>query len=67
MQPTAATTIPAAMRREPSVPLRAKIPVGGFAGMLATSLIFPLDTVKTLLQDHGRTSFMSRPHGGTSS
>ena len=36
---------------EVRIPVMVKLPVGGVAGMVATSLIFPLDTIKTLLQD----------------
>jgi hypothetical protein len=36
---------------EPKVPLPAKLLVGGIAGMIGTSVIFPLDMVKTRMQN----------------
>jgi hypothetical protein len=36
---------------EPKVPLPAKLLVGGIAGVIGTSVIFPLDMVKTRMQN----------------
>ena len=44
-QPSAAPAV------EPKVPLPAKLVVGGIAGVIGTSVIFPLDMVKTRMQN----------------
>lgn len=44
------------MKKEPIVPLQYKLLVGGLAGMLGTSIIFPLDMVKTRLQNQSKSA-----------
>jgi len=47
-----------------NVPLPAKLVVGGIAGVIGTSIIFPIDMVKTRLQNQAVTKAGERMYNG---